>query len=62
LDRDDLLGMVALWDSAKQRIAVASMLYFFAHVEKNKSLVDRLTAFLDGITAKSKVGSKKAKS
>ncbi len=46
LDRDDVLRIVTLWDPAKQRIAVASMLYVFEHVEKNKSLVARFNAFL----------------
>ncbi len=52
LDRDDLLRIVALWDTAKQRIAVSSMLYYFEHVEKNSSLVKRLKAFIEHIEAK----------
>lgn len=49
LDKDDLLQIVALWDPVKQRIAISSMLYFFEHVEKNKSLTDRLTALIASV-------------
>jgi len=52
LDHDDLLQIVSLWDSAKQRIAASSLMYCFQHVEKHTSLVDRLTKFLDGVTTK----------
>ena len=44
---DDMLGMVELWDPMKQRTAVASMVYYVEHVERNKALSDRLKAFLE---------------
>lgn len=47
LDISDLLSIVELWDPMKQRTAVASMVYYVAHVERNTSLRDRLTAFIE---------------
>lgn len=46
LDKDDLLGIVELWDPLKQRTAVQSFIYYAQHVEKNSFLTDRLKAFL----------------
>lgn len=37
LDTDDLLRIVELWDPLKQRTAVASLVYYARHVEKNSS-------------------------
>ena len=45
-DRDDLIRIVELWDPLKQRTAVASLVYYARHVEKNSSLSERLDAFL----------------
>jgi hypothetical protein len=47
LDVDDMLMIVELWDPIKQRTAVASLLYYTNHVEKNSALSDRLAAFLE---------------
>jgi hypothetical protein len=47
LDLNDLLGIVQLWDPMKQRTAVASMVYYVKHVEKNSALTTRLQGFLD---------------
>lgn len=47
LDVVDMLRIVELWDPIKQRTAVASFVYYAAHVEKNSSLSDRLAVFLD---------------
>lgn len=46
LDTDDLLRIVELWDPLKQRTAVASLVYYASHVEKNSSLTGRISAFL----------------
>lgn len=46
LDIDDLLRIVALWDPLKQRTAVASLVYYAKHVEKNSSLSARIDEFL----------------
>lgn len=46
LATEDLVRIVELWDPAKQRIAVESMVYYAAHVEKNSTLHKRLTSFL----------------
>lgn len=46
LDTDDLLRIVELWDPLKQRTAVASLVYYARHVEKNFSLAERIDAFL----------------
>lgn len=46
LDTDDLLRIVELWDPLKQRTAVASLVYYARHVEKNSSLATRIDAFL----------------
>jgi hypothetical protein len=47
LDLDDMLRIVELWDPIKQRTAVASLLYYVNHVEKNGPLSERLATFLD---------------
>ncbi len=47
LDLDDLLRIVGLWDPVKQRVAVASFVYYAKHVEKNSSLASRIDAFLE---------------
>lgn len=46
LSTDDLLRIVELWDPLKQRTAVASLVYYARHVEKNSSLAERIEAFL----------------
>jgi hypothetical protein len=46
LDQADLLRIVELWDSLKQRTAAASLVYYARHVEKNSSLGDRIEKFL----------------
>ena len=46
LDLEDMLSIVELWDPLKQRTAVASLVYYSRHVEKNSSLSDRLDAFI----------------
>ena len=46
LDQADLLRIVELWDSLKQRTATASLVYYARHVEKNSSLGDRVEKFL----------------
>ncbi|MGZ9158940.1 MAG: hypothetical protein ACXW36_08765 [Nitrospira sp.] len=46
LDIDDMLDIVELWDPIKQRTAVASLLYYAKHVEKNASLSSRLEQFV----------------
>lgn len=50
LDTDDLLRIVELWDPLKQRTAVASLVYYARHVEKNSSLAERIEAFLKSAT------------
>jgi len=47
LDRSTMLQIVELWDPIKQRTAVTSFVYYAVHVEKNSSLAERLTAFLE---------------
>lgn len=46
LDLENMRDIVSLWDPMKQRTAVSSMLYYASHVEKNASLLGRLTSFL----------------
>jgi hypothetical protein len=46
LDLDDMTRIVELWDPLKQRTAVASLVYYARHVEKNSSLAERIDAFL----------------
>jgi hypothetical protein len=46
LSTDDLLRIVEIWDPLKQRTAVASLVYYARHVEKNSSLAERIEAFL----------------
>lgn len=46
LDLDDLLRIVQLWDPLKQRTAVASLVYYARHVEKNSTLAERIDTFL----------------
>lgn len=52
LNLDDLLRIVELWDPLKQRTAVASLVYYARHVEKNSSLADRIDAFLEDAAGK----------
>ena len=47
LDTEDMLRTVALWDPLKQRTAVASLVYYVRHVEKNAALAKRVETFLD---------------
>lgn len=47
LNTDDLLRIVELWDPLKQRTAVASLVYYARHVEKNMSLSERIDNFLE---------------
>lgn len=54
LDLDDMVRIVELWDPLKQRTAVASLVYYARHVEKNSSLGDRIDAFLAAKLADSK--------
>jgi len=51
LTLSDLGEIVALWDPAKQRIAVESMIYHAVHVEKNSKLAARLKAFIESASA-----------
>ena len=46
LDKGDMLRIVVLWDPLKQRTAVASVVYYARHVEKNTVLAGRIEAFL----------------
>jgi hypothetical protein len=46
LDKNELTGIVRLWDPSKQRIAVESVVYYAAHVEKNSILLSRLKEFI----------------
>lgn len=46
INTEDLLRIVELWDPLKQRTAVASLVYYARHVEKNSSLAERIEAFL----------------
>jgi hypothetical protein len=45
VDKIDLARIVRLWDPSKQRIAIESMIYYAAHVEKNSILLNRLKQF-----------------
>lgn len=45
LDIEDLLRIVELWDPLKQRTAVASLVYYTSHVEKNSALTERIDTF-----------------
>jgi hypothetical protein len=49
LDIEDLARVVGLWDPVKQRSAANAMLYCFAQIEQNDSLVKRLGAFLQAL-------------
>ncbi|MDR2032320.1 MAG: hypothetical protein LBP86_08750 [Azoarcus sp.] len=46
IDKEDLLRIVELWDPLKQRTAVASLVYYARHIEKNSSLANRIDSFL----------------
>ncbi|HZP75426.1 MAG TPA: hypothetical protein VFB45_04720 [Pseudolabrys sp.] len=46
LTRADMLNIVELWDPIKQRTAVASLVYYVRHVEKNSSLSERIEKFV----------------
>lgn len=52
LDIEDLLRIVELWDPLKQRTAVASLIYYARHVEKNSSLTERIEQFLNAAVGK----------
>ncbi len=56
LGLEDLRRIVALWDPAKQRIAVESLIYYAVHVEKNSVLGGRLKAFIRGVLRPSEGG------
>ena len=47
LDKSDISQIVELWDTLKQRTAIASFEYYVQHVEKNSSLTARLQDFLN---------------
>jgi hypothetical protein len=47
LDIEDMRRTVELWDTLKQRTAVASLVYYARHVEQNATLIDRIDAFLE---------------
>lgn len=53
LTLEDLIRIVQMWDPAKQRIAIKSMVYYAEHVEQNSVLVDRLDRFLADVDARS---------
>jgi hypothetical protein len=46
LNKSDLMRIVELWDPLKQRTAIASLVYYARHVEKNMSLSERIDLFL----------------
>ena len=56
LDLEELLRIVELWDPLKQRTAVASLVYYANHVEKNSSLAERIDTFLKLAVGKSVAG------
>lgn len=49
LDREDLVGIVQLWDPVKQRTAVSSLVYYVKHVETNSALGRRVEEFLEAL-------------
>lgn len=49
LSIEDLVGIVDLWDPAKQRIATKSFVYYAHHVEQNNVLITRVDEFLEEI-------------
>jgi hypothetical protein len=57
LSREDLIRLVDLWDSAKQKIAMESFRYYAARVEKSAALAARIEAFLSQQTADSAIES-----
>lgn len=52
LDVADMLRIVELWDPLKQRTAVASLVYYARHVEKNAALTDRIKGFLAAVATR----------
>jgi hypothetical protein len=46
LDVQEMPRIVELWDPLKQRVAVASLVYYVRHVEKSSALARRLEEFL----------------
>ena len=50
-DKNDILQIIALWDTVKQRIASTSRFYYIRHVEKNSTLIERVEAFVKKETA-----------
>jgi hypothetical protein len=53
LDIHDVVRIVELWDPLKQRVAVASLVYYVRHVEKNSALTERLAKFLEAASQRS---------
>ena len=49
VDKGELAAIVRLWDPSKQRIAVESMIYYAAHVEKNSILLGRFKRFIESL-------------
>lgn len=49
VDLTEMQRIVDLWDSMKQRIAVASLIYYVTQVEKNDPLSKRLLAFIQSV-------------
>lgn len=47
LDKEDVLRTVELWDTRKQAAAVQATIYYAKHIEKNSSLTERLTKFIE---------------
>lgn len=47
LDASQVQDIVSLWDPMKQRTAVASLMYYFKHVEQSSALTERLSVFLE---------------
>lgn len=51
LTLEELIGIVQIWDPAKQKTAVQSVVYYADRIEKNSVLTDRLDKFLDEVEA-----------
>ena len=50
LDLKGMIRIVDLWDPLKQRTAVASLIYYAKHIEKNSYLAARIDAFISNET------------
>lgn len=48
---EDMVRILGLWDSVKQRTAVTSLFYYVRHVEKNAVLTARLEKFVETATS-----------